>query len=267
MSNLIPVLEAVDRLNSWVRSESFKRGTHWSGVRRHVYQIKRMAIARAQREFVCLHRPHSTLVTCRSCGGSGKYTDWDGRAWPNCRACGSKGIVKLDFVQTQILVPQPYGQTFTWNSPRDKWGLPADRLGEELTGIVMQVDEPGTDMSIDDAARDLLLCDATFPRQYGWCSEFCDCEKHYALYLGRADGRCAHCGDAAPEDQATNCGKTIGRVNFSFAVCKPCYLAKRSTSAALFDVGIPEELLRGEHVRRWVELNGAVACEKDGCAV
>ena len=270
MSELLPILEAVDRLNSWVRSTSFSGGMCAIGLRRRIYEIKGQAIEAARGEFVCSHRPLTTIATCRDCGGSGRYTDWGGHEWPHCRACESSGNVRLRFVETTILTTDWRIGSFRWHSPRERWTLPSSLLGVEIEPGDWHVNLPGRDLTLNEAARDLLACDARFPgRSYRklQCYDGCDCPRHYTLYLGRANKACPHCGVALDESNRSpvSCGKRDGRAEYSFVPCAACY-ARLGKTMEIFNVGMPPELLEPEYVRAWVEKNGNVTSKEEGQA-
>ena len=67
------VLIAIDRLNSWVRSDS-ARSWH-SSPRYAIYDWKHHVIERAIKEHRAECRGLYLTLNCRDCGGSGKYID------------------------------------------------------------------------------------------------------------------------------------------------------------------------------------------------
>ena len=263
IATLISALEAVDRLNSWVRSPSFFRGLAAEGLRRRIYAIKGQAIQRAHGVLACTYHPLTTLATCRDCAGTGKYTDSYGTTYPHCRACGNSGVVRLHFVDTLIAFYPLYKDLnpawhVHWHSPRDRWPLRSDLLGTEITDVDWKVNQPGKDLTVNEAARDLLLCDETFPGRHCFGGR-CSCAACYRLHIGRVEDRCAHCGATVTQEQANHgrLGARSGRAEFTCVACPACYQAK-GNSAALFAVGLPPELLEPEHVRAWVEKSGQI---------
>ena len=58
--------------------------------------------------------------------------------------------------------------------------------------------------------------------------------------------------------QINRCGRHIGRVEFTFAVCAACYQEKRRDSAALFGVSVPPELITAPHVLEWIHVHDAL---------
>jgi hypothetical protein len=290
----------MDRLNSWVRSKSFRGHLSSGTLRRRIYEMKSEALRLADREFRCVHRSFETLTTCRSCGGSGQYLDWNGHTWPHCRACMSKGVVRLDFVETRIFpdparkplvclmgnLPkhlldqfrgwrsEPLSDTpvLTWISPRFSFPFPQSKISGETTLPNWTVNLPGEDLTPNEVARDLLLCESVFPKGFAYreCRSWCECTGHYKLYVGKETERCAHCdipfdlGDRtkSPVPPAVpflhRCGKLIGRVEFTFSVCSRCY-EDRKNSAALFDVVVPAKLVAPPFVAAWIEKNNALA--------
>ncbi len=256
MSEILPILQAVDRLNGWVRSESFRRA--WSGkaLRRHIYQAKAEAIRLSYFSATTTsHRPFATLATCRDCSGSGKYTDFHGRTWPHCRACGNSGNVRLRFVESRILLLH---RQFVWHTPSHLWPLSSEILGPETTVMDFMVNAVGTELPLDDAAHDLLLIDEQLPPRYR------DLHPPYTLYLGKVDESCAHCGRAVTQEEANRgrCTTTVARAEFSFIACPEC--ENRLTTAQIFSVCIPVKLLEPPHVLRWVEKNMVAAMRQKG---
>lgn len=297
---LLDVLTAIDRLNSWVRSESYRHGLWHSTLTRRIYEMKSAAIERAHRELVCTHRLIETLATCRDCGGDGRYVDTGGQEFDHCHACSNTGRVRLQFVETRIYDrnrhPDPaiaaremvtgavgFPILHAWHTPRMRFYNRSFDLPQEIgTDVTWSVNQPGRDLTVDEAARDLLLCEPVFPPRYRhdqYCDDWeCRCTDRYVLYLGEVTNCCAHCGadlsgfaaDARTDAggmQVNRLGKKIGRVDFTVAACAACYEARRWHAITLFDVALPPQLVAPQHVAEWVRVNDALAEPKrDGRA-
>lgn len=78
-------LRAVNYLNSWVRSDSYRHAVLSRQSRHAVYHLKRYAIEAAQNAGMATHRRVGMVATCRDCGGSGRYYDSYGYEHDHCR--------------------------------------------------------------------------------------------------------------------------------------------------------------------------------------
>lgn len=232
---LANALHAIDRLNSWVRSDSFRRQSYEGGsLRRVIYHMKRQAILRAHAELACEHGPFMLRLQCRDCGGSGRYLDCNGYRQEHCWACGNSGTVTLHFVETRIgsLVEGPlgdqYSHLFTWHSPADKFPHSLPLESEGRAGRNWSPNLPGRDMTIDEACAALNVAHEFFrdsiPDHHS-CDRY-DCyvteDSRYALWIGEDHPSCAHCGVDVDPDSGLRCGRKAGRVGFTFFVCKLC---------------------------------------------
>jgi len=256
LSEIPEFIHAMSRLNSWLRSPDAK-GLHHTPARA-IYFLKREAIEWADQNLHCLH---STVivggVSCRACGGTGKYTDSYGTEFPHCRACSSRGSLSLLFVQTAI------GGGPVWHTPYLKfyirhrtanvcWLL--KRWAEGWT-----VNEPGHSMKPWEVARDLNLLETTLTRRPGWYSTdwgtFNDF--NYSLYLGATPADvCSFCGEKAPPNYGNFLAYAVTRKGISWTdhACTNCELHWGRSSAAIFSkFPIPVVLVDNLHIVSFIE--------------
>lgn len=247
MSDLLEKLESVDALNSWVRSRSFYGPI--SSARRRIYEAKKMALKDATRLLTCEHKLITVMARCRDCGGSGKYDDGY-RKFDHCYRCFNKGMVRLEFVESNI------ADRFRWHSPRsESYSFAPAQMGEiSFAATDWDVNKAGKDLTPDEAAKHLLVIDAAWPPyRYGDCRQYCECTGHYHLYVGRVDKACAHCGSMAVSER---CHKTHGRVEFTFGICADC--RKSLTTDQQWAVCLPLELIQPANIMAWVNANAAL---------
>lgn len=265
--------EALDRLNSFVRSEAHRSHYYAASPRRAVYDMKRQAILVAHAAKIAEHRRIVTSAECRDCGGSGRYTDSYGEKWPHCRACSSSGTVTLRFVETTIALP---GHELRWHSPEvgfslypvEREPLPHLKAWDEKTGYLpaaspadWSVNQPGRDLKVWEVARDLLAAEEHFKatqhayRSWGFDDNGCSRDPfRYALHVGRTERVCWNCRAAVPEQRGW-LGKTIGRVQFSAAVCEPC----ETRLGSPWPTEVPAALVEQQAVREWMRLHPPAA--------
>lgn len=267
--------EALDRLNSFVRSDAYRREFYMASPRRAVYEMKRQAILVAHVAGLAEHRRIVITAKCRDCGGSGKYVDSYGERFPWCRACSSSGTVTLRFVETTIALP---GRALRWHSPRTgfslwpvepqelphlKWYDPA--TGEWLPGSESPADwtvnEVGRDLAIWEVARDLVTAEAAFKatpyrrRDWGYSEGGCSLDPfRYPLRIGQTERVCWKCDAPVPEDR-TWVGGHVGRVEFTAACCEPC----EKQLGAPWPTTVPPALIEHEAIREWMRLHPAAA--------
>lgn len=239
-------IQAMDRLNSWVRSKSFRHGLSGMTLQRHIYRAKGDAIRSAHSQYEISHRPFTFLAKCRSCNGTGVFTHeycYGSEADTSpCRTCSRSGVVRLDFVETRIWLEAP----ICWHSPRHSFPLSPYVLGVETNPGEWTPNQPGREMTPDEAARDLLLIDEQWPVSR-WVSFH---DRFYELYIGESVETCAHCGvGILPGDH--RCGSHRSNVGFTFAACDRC--RKAMTTEALFNVQVPQQLIDTQpNVQAWM---------------
>lgn len=257
-------IAAVDRLNSWVRSESFRNGV--SNPRDAIYDLKRQAIRAAHADGRCTHRMVRVDATCRDCGGDGRYKPWwADHALDHCRACESTGTARLRFVETTIADPP-----LTWHSPYDYkfavWPLPGvtdwyQARGDELPPLAegWGVNQPGRDLSPAEAARALNMAEAAFPervagywRDSGGDEFFCD-PFGYKLWVGETpEGACVLC-DGPIGDHTCGYIATLGRVCWTAHACAACDAIHRGkTIWTMLQHAVPHDLIRHPDITEWI---------------
>lgn len=193
MNQLQDALSSVDRLNSWVRSESYRQG-NWD-CRKAIYYLKRSALKKVLAlGWPANHRAVVATVRCRDCDGSGRYLSSYGNRKLNCYPCNSTGLVRLEFIESSL----PGG--ITWHTPRQEWqAIAPGLLSQQAPMPVMdwQPNQTGKDLSIVEAANALNLAEVFFPDRpsittspFGYCYIF-----DYKFWLGRIEGSdCRLCG-------------------------------------------------------------------------
>ena len=247
MTEIPEALFAMDRLNSWLRSDSAKRG--WPPTRA-VYFLKREAIEWADANLSCFHSSVTTATTCRGCRGTGKYTDSYGEKWPHCRACGSTGRVALLFVQTVIVEAG-----LTWHTPWMKFYIRGlhKHPPHDLNRLLFDewsVNQKGREMTPDEVARDLNTVETFWtnrPSEYhtDWGGPFDDFK--YAIFVGETPQKCSLCGDAS---EPYGYRVRRGFVEWTDHACKSC--GNPSSRTAFDRFPVPNYLIT-ENVQKFIE--------------
>lgn len=187
------VIAAMSRLNSWVRSESFRHGI--SGPRAAIYAYKSEIIRHAVDGGCRVEvRRIVSAVKCRDCGGSGRYVDQYERVHPSCRACRGSGTAKLEFAETK------FTDGPCWHTPLSHWpscGVNAYEMTAEVDSFTPN--QVGQDLKIAAAADDLLTVER-FLDEAGTLHRlrrYRPSDMDYRLHLGKSPRRCAFCGSRA----------------------------------------------------------------------
>jgi hypothetical protein len=278
---LTEAVRAVGRLSSWVRTDTFRHNQS-SCLRHVIYYLKTRAIrAMAALPDVVHHSRVYTLTKCRRCDGSGTWRSWDGERKGPCRRCAGKGWVVLHFIETAFSLPRrselfrwmSYPEYLTWHMPVDEWWrvkLPIDRDYNKGFPVETswQPNQPGTELSIEDAAGCLNTAETYFRERPGprrWSDDFGSGEVDdfaYQLHVGRTEeGVCVVCGarttpEAAAEANWVWCGATHRHVRSTSLACGQCHQVHQG-EAIWKKIPEPAGLLAGPNVRRWVERRAA----------
>lgn len=262
--------DALDRLNGYVRSEAH-RDAYLSSPRRAIYEMKRQAIIVATAADLAMHKKVQIAVTCRDCGGSGRYVDSYGYEFAHCRACTSKGTVVLHFIDTRIALPD---RELRWHTPEQNfrstsvyWNVGKEEpahlhyLAPSEVALDWTVNQPGRDLAPWEVARDLVLAEQHFKstryayRSWGFSEYGCSLDPfRYDLYVGRTERVCWRCSAAVPETRGW-LGKTIDRVHFTAAICEDC----QTLLGSPWPTAIPASLVENEHIREWMRLHPTIA--------
>lgn len=276
-AKLTPV-EAVDRLNSWIRSDS-----HWgsfSSPRYAIYFWKGHLVSRALAELPDCWRTVHVCLKCRDCGGSGKYVDSYGYNHLHCRKCSNSGMVRLDFLETVI-------EEFKWHTPRDKtWQMNTITSAHwEAAPCVTSDWKPnakGRDLEPWQVAECLNICETMLPRP-GMRAEYVDtyCYQDrdngkYKLFVGRSEKVCEFCKRPAvhkgihPDSMDGSMHHVSrGNIEWSAWACESCsglfsksnrwsdtehkYLPHGGNGKSIFDeFAIPQERLEHPAIREWL---------------
>lgn len=249
------LFQALDRLNSWVRSDSYRRGAF--GLAHHViYFLKGQAISWAASKNWASHRRVGLDLTCRDCGGCGHYTDRNDYTWPHCRACNSSGTAHLSFIETTI------GDAIKWHSPIQKlWTV--DIPLEEEKPTEWQPNQPGRDLDPHEVARLLNLVESGIPHErwpVRWIYDdgYCDGGvgvndfECYTLHVGSTKPwQCDLCG-ATEAMVSYGFGQTLGRIRWTGHACERCNT--ETVHAQLKEQG-PRWLVEHPDIQEWIRLH------------
>lgn len=271
IDGLLAILPRVDALNSYVRSESARRGSgHFlSAV---IYHYKREALKTATQFRIATHRRVAAVTKCIDCGGKGRYTDCNGYTHDHCWKCHNTGSAKLLFIESTMPVTLTVlsPECITWHSPeRDAYAFCRGyhEMPEESAGD-WKPHQKGRDLTADELAKHLLEVEEFFPakpmRHYsGGDYDYHESCPHleYRLYVGCSrDLGCALCGRTDDLVEHGYC-VTTQRLSWSATVCMPC-LARFDKAWGKGNVRIFKVL--GEHfpevwwtpaLRLWAEMH------------
>lgn len=106
-------LFALDRLNSWLRSEEPFPARLIGTLKPVIYWTKTQAILEVSKRWHIGMRRVMVKKECRSCNGTGTYIRWDDARFP-CRNCEATGTATLKFIETTI-------GPIRWHTPSEKW--------------------------------------------------------------------------------------------------------------------------------------------------
>jgi hypothetical protein len=252
---LADAIAAVDALNSWVHSESFRNGANtFHSPKKAIYWLKREAISALRTLNLCTHRHVAVVSTCRRCDGQGNFYSW----WydPNvpgydkpkrCRVC-LKGCVDLHFVETHS-----EAAGIRWHTPFNDFIGAFGAIG--VSGSPEPTDwkpnTPGKDATPAEAAGWLNTAEYLFPRRPGRYYHYdggpLDDFK-YSLYVGETDPtRCSFCG--SPPENLRYCVYR-GRIGWKDFACRSC--AKAREAHPFDEFPVPEHLLADPRIQLWI---------------
>ncbi|HEX7313269.1 MAG TPA: hypothetical protein VF297_05085 [Pyrinomonadaceae bacterium] len=250
-------VRALDGLNSWVRSKDYRHNYSASNGPMHaIYFYKELAIARAHALLSMSMRRVKSTVKCRGCGGTGRYVDSCGYEHNHCYDCLSSGSVTLYFVETEF----SFG--VKWHTPREKFpcgltdtGWAWDRDAYEETD--WRPNQPGKELPLEEVCRRLNTVETYFterPKPYHWTRDWGSGvrdDAKYMLYVGETDARkCAFCGR---KPQGHSYVVRRGRLGWRDHCCGECETRAGQEFRSVFDAfPVPEYLLEGEEVRKWM---------------
>ncbi|MEW6735019.1 MAG: hypothetical protein AB1489_27255 [Acidobacteriota bacterium] len=258
-NELSQAILAVDKLNSWVRSRSYK-GHYDRGPKDAVYWLKRCALIAAHKAQLpwsnCLI---DVVVKCRDCSGTGRYYHWDwDEEFDHCYRCSNTGQARLTFVETQI----DCGNIICWHTPRYKFPIYGVELANKYEESNWQPNTPGKDLSPDEAAKNLNIAESYFTNRPGieitrWGQEYD--VFNYNLYIGKTDSRrCSLCGAMAEERAYMVRRDRIIWEDYACDKCNQKYREKgRSTD--IFEVfPVPAYLIEHPDIQDWINRNHVV---------
>jgi hypothetical protein len=281
----VTVLEAIDRLNSWVRSDS-ARGW-WSSPRYATYDWKSHVIERAIAAGTARLSAIHLMLNCRACGGEGIFVYDDGEKAP-CRKCEKSGHVNLEFLVTEI-------EGFTWHTPRNRiWKFgPLDEVwASAKISMDWEPNQKGRDLELWQVAECLNVCEEAVARgelckpgshSSGGHDEYEVSHGNYKLHVANSTERevCELCGHrAVPKGDSGGTdgmwhGIVTDHVSWSAWACDRCqacfkqgliwapglqaYIA-HGMSGLIFDalkLHPPIEQLAHPEIQAWLRRRGA----------
>lgn len=209
----LEILAAMGELNRAVRAAGWNRAP-----KRPVYAYKRQILETLADAGALICRPILVSVPCRTCGGSGRWSDWyEGDHSEPCRRCEAKGRVHLRFVLSTLpddqqwhtphlagheLICRAWGPT-TWDGGYYVATLPDGTLKPVIYEPVFdwRPGEPTKEGIAPERCAELLnLVEAWLPPTIGWQ----DAERFtlsYRLDIGHGLGStCWHCGEACTDE-------------------------------------------------------------------
>lgn len=266
LDRLLPAVWDVDRLNSWVRSESYRR-ILLGGPKKTIYWLKRKALIAAHEAGLCEHRKIRVEIACRTCGGTGVWQSYDPDGYSErCNKCNGRGEVKLYFLETRI-----HGRT-CWHTPQHQVphalyrGLPSwldcsletsyDDLWELETD--WRPNQSGGDMEPHEVAKAFCEAEAVFSlpevrRGYGYSVDEVKDIRHYRLFVGRTD-LCHVCLEPAP--QSINIGMRWQGVQWTERCCDDCWERRQKRGIRVDEPRTPPAaLIAHPDIQRWIELH------------
>lgn len=256
-------LEALDRLNSYVRSPAYR--AHYflaNGPRRAVYEMKRTALEVTHAAGIATHRRIVVKVRCRDCGGTGRYVDRDGQEYDHCYACDNGGSAILRFIESTL------AERFVWHTPFGSEPQAIRTLFPSRMDLCMEEWEaswepasdwdpnrPGQDLTPVEAAEALLLAEDAFPpavRKRARYDSRVDEEENYyrtwRLFVGNTETLCNFC---KATEGLVGFSPGVGRIRWHAYVCRDC--SKAHGVEMFTQTPCPPDFLDSEPIRRWIE--------------
>lgn len=251
------ILQAVDKLNSWVRSPGARNW--YSGPRYAIYDWKLETIRRAMAAKKCACRAIHLSLTCRACGGDGKYHDGYVQ-YDNCRKCFSKGVVTLRFLETII-------DGLHWHTPQSRsygLNLPSDFFDESTLCTEWEPNTAGRELELWQICMALNILETAMPNIPNYHHVYCHGDwigeathSKYKLHAGSFRDACGLCGAAYSPDLSAGHSFQIvrGHLDWSAWGCAACRTAYDANhSAAIFEkFPVPEVALTHPEIQRWLD--------------
>lgn len=246
---LSQVINAIDKLNSYVRSTSYK-SHHISGPLGAVYEMKRWAMIAAKEQGLdWQHRFIYSAVICRNCEGTGNYNNSysdDDLFYEECRTCSGTGTAHLYFIETTIDI----GRSVKWHTPRHKFPFYATGIDASTGDYIKEKNwtpnYPGHELTSIEVAQYLNIAEEYFEEKIKEDLKYDHFTFKYCLYIGETEKEiCSLCGAAAlPGAQVVTRFKLYWRDH----CCKQCHQH--------FDVfqrfSLPQYLIN-EDIKKWMD--------------
>jgi hypothetical protein len=258
-------ITAVDALNSWVRSASFRYAMQMRSPRRAIYFLKRCALAAAHEAGLAKHHRVGVIAQCRDCSGTGQFYHFNSdTTFDHCYRCANSGKLILYFVETRIATSSDLWcwPSWTWHTPEDQWPREwRDWLPNEFprpTGLT--TDAPGKDLTPSQVAAHLNTAEEFFPQRpplraihFEYQTEHRD-DFDYCLWVGRLNRHCVFCGaeNAPVKDDEKSYGShhlRRGKVEWGAYACPDC----KNKEDVWNRFPLPQSLLRDEAVQTWMQ--------------
>lgn len=232
------ILQSLDLLNSYVRSEACRKNWDSWTLRKAVYVYKNefLRVYAAQWNSKCF--VIRSKVQCRDCGGTGRYIDSYGYKHDHCWACNSKGMATLHFVETH------WPQGPVWHTPLLKWPWIRNTEGYSTTNDMLHKCDWASRYEPNQEGKEAPLLDVIIalsgveewywnsgqaePVRSGWESGW-DGERYprrgflrYKLNIG-SRGYCPLCGQEETEKSRRCRAGGHPYLDWAEPVCRECY--------------------------------------------
>lgn len=175
-------LLALDRLNSWLRSDKPFSCRARSELKAVIYWTKTHAILETSKRYHIGMRRVMVKTRCRRCSGTGQwysFYDFAGEYPEPCRGCRATGTATLKFIETTL-------GPIRWHTPAERWymsslddyipfpsfygGYDSDEHYELAEG--WEPNKPGRPMALEDALRDMLIILRAWPHEVAFALDF-----------------------------------------------------------------------------------------------
>ena len=182
-------LFALDRLNSWLRSEQPILCPFRSALKPVIYWTKTKAILDTSKVWHIAMRRVMVKKPCRKCNATGIFLPWywdppDGdyknrNGGRICWGCQGTGTATLQFIETTI-------GPLRWHTPAEKWYFASldvyipfpcfygDRNNEQYYELTTdwEPNQKGRPLPLPDVERDILILLNAFPHHVSFALDF-----------------------------------------------------------------------------------------------
>jgi hypothetical protein len=261
---LVAALEAMDKLNSYARSEAYRNVLHCTPPKPYLYFLKRQMLKAVHEsaktvpgadygQYVTWHHAIIAVpVTCRSCNGTGTWMDYnsyDDRSYP-CRGCRAQGQRVLFFVESTFW--HQWRTVCSWHTPVDDWPLPRPNCWPHETS--WRPKQQGENLTPAEVAAALNTVETFLPiltlRRVSLSAEMRNLYQTYPLSVGKEERRCRFCGTGG-EVTGYSCYRR--RIQWTGYACRACADAiYAQPGKSVFDaLPFPNELADDPAITAW----------------